>query len=175
MSILRLILWRKGKQYQLFEKAYRQYAQGRFRFIYFKVSDYELAKDFTTDTFIRFWKQLVNGKKIQNDKALLYFIAKGITIDYYRKKNNTKRVSLDTIDERLLGVIDPAEDKFSIKQELEQVYIKLKKIKKEYQDVILLHYVEDLKISEIADVLNKKGNTVRVLLHRALKSLKEKL
>ena len=84
-------------------------------------------------------------------------------------------MSLDTIDERLLGVIDSAEDKFSMKQELEQVYVKLKEIKKEYQDVLLLHYVEDLKISEIAVVLNKKENTVRVLLHRALKTLKEKL
>ncbi len=166
---------KKGKQHQLFEDAYRQCAQGIFRFIYFKVSDYELAKDFTADTFIRFWKQLVNGKEIQNNKAFLYFIAKGITIDYYRKKKHTKSVSLDIIDERLLGVIDTAEDTLSMKQELEQVYIKLKEIKKEYQDVLLLHYVEDLKISEIADVLNKKENTVRVLLHRALKVLKEKL
>ena len=84
-------------------------------------------------------------------------------------------MSLDTIDERLLGVIDSAEDKFSMKQELEQVYVKLKAIKKEYQDVLLLHYVEDLRISEIAVVLNKKENTVRVLLHRSLKTLKEKL
>lgn len=166
---------KKEKLHELFEDAYRQFAQGVFRFIYFKVSDYELAKDFTADTFIRFWKQLVNGKAIRNNKAFLYFIAKGITIDYYRKKKNTKNVSLDTIDERLLGVIDRVEDKFFIKQEMEQVYIKLKEIKKEYQDVLLLHYVEDLKIAEIADVLNKKENTVRVLLHRALKSLKEKL
>lgn len=165
----------KGKQYQAFDRAYRQFAQGIFRFIYFKVSDYELAKDLTADTFIRFWKQLVNGTKIQNNKAFLYFIAKGITIDYYRKKKNTKSVSLDIIDERLLGVIDSAEDKFSMKQELEQVYVKLKAIKKEYQDVLLLHYVEDLRISEIAVVLNKRENTVRVLLHRALKTLKEKL
>lgn len=163
------------KLHHQFEDAYRHFAQGIFRFIYFKVSDYELAKDFTADTFIRFWKKLANGIEIQNNKALLYFIAKGITIDYYRKKKNTKTVSLDTIDERLLGVIDTAEDKFSIKQELEQIYIKLKKIKKEYQDVLLLRYVEDLKISEIADVLGKKENAVRVLLHRALRTLKEKL
>lgn len=164
----------KGKL-ELFEKAYRQFAPGIFRFIYFKVSDYELAKDLTADTFIRFWKQLINGTQIQNNKALLYFIAKGIIIDYYRKKKNTKTVSLSTIDERLLGVIDSTEDNVSIKQEMEQVYIKLKEIKKEYQDVLLLHYVEDLKISEIAAVLNKKENAVRVLLHRALKTLKEKL
>ena len=163
------------KRFQLFDSIYRQFAQGIFRFIYFKVSDYELARDLTADTFIRFWKQMIKGEEIQNGKALLYFIAKGITIDYYRKKKNRKSVSLDTIDERLLGVIDSMEDNVSTKQELEQVYAKLKEIKKEYQDVLLLHYVEDLKISEIAVALNKKENTVRVLLHRALKTLKGKL
>lgn len=163
------------KLHRRFEEAYRQFAQGIFRFIYFKVSDYELARDFTADTFIRFWKQLAKGKEIQNNKALLYFIAKGITIDYYRKKKNTRSVSLEKIDERLLGVIDTDEDKFSTREELEQVYIKLKEIKKEYQDVLLLRYVEDLRISEIAGVLNKRENTIRVLLHRALKTLKKKL
>src|ERR1035437_1211844 len=163
------------KRFQLFDSIYRQFAQGIFRFIYFKVSDYELARDLTADTFIRFWKRMIKGEEIQNDKAFLYFIAKSITIDYYRKKKNRKSVSLDTIDERLLGVIDSMEDNVSTKQELEQVYAKLKEIEKEYQDVLLLHYVEDLKISEIAVALNKKENTVRVLLHRALKTLKGKL
>lgn len=163
------------KQFQLFDGAYRQFAQGIFRFIYFKVSDYELARDLTADTFIRFWKQMIKGEEIQNNKAFLYFIAKGITIDYYRKKKNTKSVSLEIIDERLLGVMDTIEDNVSTKLELEQVYVKLKEIKKEYQDVLLLHYIEDLKISEIAVALSKKENTVRVLLHRALKALKGKL
>lgn len=165
----------KTKQFQLFEDVYRQFAQGIFRFVYFRVSDQELAKDFTADTFVRFWKQLLEGRGIQNNKAFLYTIAKGITIDYYRKKKNAKSVSLDTIDERLLGTIDTVVDTVSAKQDLEQVYAKLKELKKEYQDVLLLHYVEDLKISEIAKILNKKEGAVRVLLHRALKTLKEKL
>lgn len=165
----------KEKLFQLFEDAYRQYSQGIFRFIYFKISDFELAKDFTADTFVRFWKQLINGREIQNKRAFLYFIAKGITIDYYRQKKNRRSVSLETIDERLLGVNDDEETRISKKYELEQVYAKIKTIKKEYQDILLLHYVEDLKISEIADALNKKENSVRVLLHRALKTLKEKV
>ncbi len=163
----------KEKHEQLFEQAYQQYSPGIFRFIYFKVSDHGLAEDFTADTFTRFWKLLASGKSIQNDKALLYFIARGIVIDHYRKKQLSQNVSLDTIDERLLGVLVGTEDNLSTKQDLNRIYTRLKEIKKEYQDVLLLHYVEDLKISEIADILHKKENAVRVLLHRALKALKE--
>lgn len=161
--------------YLLFKKIYRSFSKGIIRFIYFKVSDYEIAQELAADTFIRYWKALVKGTEIKNDKAFLYFIARGLTIDYYRKKSKIKNVNIDTIDERLLGVIDNSEDRLSQKQELDEVFKKLSEIKKEYRDVLLLHYVEDLEIAKIAFILSKKENNIRVTLHRALKSLKEKL
>jgi len=161
------------KQNELFEEAYRQYSQGIFRFTYFKVSDYEMARDLTGDTFVRFWKQISGKKTIENNRALLYAIARGLIIDYYRKNGKRKNIPLDNIDERLLGRADRIEDELSRRQELEEIFNHLKQLKNEYQEVILLHYIEDLKIPEIALILKKKKNAVRVLLHRALKSLKE--
>lgn len=161
--------------YQNFEIIYNQFAGGIFRYIYFKVSDYELARDITTETFVKYWKILSAEKKIVNHKALLYLIAKGLVIDYYRKKKNNKWISLESVDERLLGVIDTAEDSLLQKQELEQIYTKIKQLKKDFQDVLFLHYVEDLTAKEIAFIQKKKENAIRVMLHRALKSLKEKL
>jgi len=165
----------KKNIYQKFENCYQEFASGIFRYIYFKVSDYELAKDITSETYVRYWKIVSQGKQVENHKALLYFIAKGIIIDYYRKKKNSKRVSIEFVDERLLGSLDPIEDALLQKQELEHIYIKIKQLKKEFQEVLLLHYVEDLKIKEIAFIQQKKENAIRVLLHRALKSLKESL
>ena len=48
-------------------------------------------------------------------------------------------------------------------------------LKDEYRDVILLKYVEELSIKEIAEILNKSRGAVRVILHRAMKILKENL
>ena len=158
-----------------FETSYTEFSQGIFRYIYFKVSSYELAEDITEDTFVKYWKILSKGEMVANQKALLYFIAKGFVIDHYRKKKNTKKVSLENIDERLLGVLDTMEYTISQKQELEEVYAKIKKLKKDYQDILFLHYVEDITIKEIAFIQKKKENALRVLLHRALIALKEKL
>jgi len=163
----------RGNIYQKFEIIYTQYAGGIFRYIYFKVSDYELARDITTEAFIKYWKILSVEKKIASPKALLYLIAKGLVIDYYRKKKNSKRVSLESIDERLLGVIDTVEDSLFKKQELEQIYRKIRRLKKDFQDILFLHYVEDLTVKEIAFMQKKKENAIRVMLHRALQSLKE--
>ncbi len=163
------------KNYHIFENSYKQFAKGVFRFIYFKVSDYELAKDLTADTFIRYWKVLKQGDEIKNTKALTYEIANGIVIDYYRRKKEKNHVSFDAIDERLLGAFEDLEESIDLKKKVKEVFVVIKSIRKEYQDVLLLRYVEDLTIKEIAQVLKKKENATRVLLHRALKTVKEKL
>jgi RNA polymerase sigma-70 factor (ECF subfamily) len=160
-------------KFHIFEKVYGQLSKGIFRYIYFKVSDFELAQDITADTFIRYWKVLLQKKEIENDKALIYKIANGIVIDYYRRKKEKNNVSLENIDERLLGIFEGFEDTIDLKEKVQEVFIKMKEIKKEYRDVLLLHYVEDLTIKEIAFIQNKTENAIRVFLHRALKLLKE--
>lgn len=155
-----------------FNKAYQSYASGIFRYIYFKVSDYDIASDLTADTFTRFWK-VMQSESITNKKAFIYSVAKGIVIDYYRKKKNKKSVKLEKVDERLLSFTDTNEEKYSIKQEIEQVFVQLNKIKKEYQEILVLYYIEELKVKEISFIINKSENNTRVLLHRAVNALKK--
>jgi len=62
-----------------------------------------------------------------------------------------------------------------IDSDLQNVQKALSKIKDEYREVIALHFLEELSIKEIAQILDKKPATVRVLLHRAMKALRKKL
>jgi len=158
-----------------FKESFTEFAGNIFRYVYFKVSEYELAKDITEDTFVRYWKVLVKEERVNSHKALLYFIVNGLIIDYYRTKKKSKNVSLENIDERFLSVEDDVEDAIAQKQALEEVYKKVKKLKKEHQDILFLHFIEDVSVKEIAFIQKKKENAIRVLLHRALKELKKKL
>lgn len=162
------------KKGEYLEKIYNAYTQGVFRFIYFKVSDYELAKDFTEDTFVRFWKLLNRGENIQNPKAIIYLIANGIVIDHYRRNKQKLLISMDMVDERLIAKDDDIEEQLDKKLQIDQVFEKLKELKTEYQNILTLYYIEELKVSEIAFMLNKKENAIRVFIHRALRALKEK-
>ena len=49
----------------------------------------------------------------------------------------------------------------------------LKEIKDEYQEIIILRFVEEFEIEEIANITGKSKGSVRVLSHRALKSLEK--
>ena len=46
------------------------------------------------------------------------------------------------------------------------------RLKTEYQDVIILRHIEGLGIDEIAEILSKDPNNVRVTLHRAMNALR---
>ena len=51
----------------------------------------------------------------------------------------------------------------------------ISKLKQDYQDVIIWHYLDGLDIQEISLAMNRPAGTVRVMLHRGLKALKDEL
>lgn len=165
------------EQRRQFEEAFDAHGKGIFRFIYFRVSQKEIAEDIAQDTFLRFWKILSAGENVKDTRALLYTIAHGLIIDHYRKSKNRIQIPLDIekIDLELTSTTDDAEKDAMAREEIGEVLAKLDLIKREYRDALLMRYVEDLGISEIAVILHKTENSVRVLIHRALKALKNKL
>ena len=96
-----------------------------------------------------------------------------MVVDEYRSKKGKNQTGLDAIDERMLGYEDTTEEHLDQDQDIAEVYKKLRSIRKEYKEVILLYYIEELSIKEISIVLRKKENTVRVLVHRAMQVLKK--
>ena len=46
-------------------------------------------------------------------------------------------------------------------------------LRDDYQEIIQMRFMDQLSISEIAEVIGKTDNNTRVLVHRATKSLSE--
>jgi RNA polymerase sigma-70 factor (ECF subfamily) len=57
----------------------------------------------------------------------------------------------------------------------ETLLVEIMKLSPKYKEVILLFYYQDMKIREIAEVLNKPEATISVRLMRAREILKMKL
>lgn len=149
---------------------YNENVDAIFRFIAFRLSDRELAKDLSQETFTKAWLYLSKNTDVKNARALLYKIAQNLIIDNSRKK---KFLSLDELME---GGFDPgkSEDE-EIKGSLDaQESLKaLDKLEEKYKEVIILRYVEGYSPKEIGKILNESENHISVKIHRALKQLKE--
>ena len=158
-----------------FSKIYDQYVEKIYRFIFLKVNSQEVAQDLTSETFLRTWQKFsqAKGNPIENPQAFLYQTARNLVIDYYREKGRAQVVSAE-----LAPIIDPRQDleeKAMLRSDLNMIRIALASLSEEYQDVIIWHYLDDLPIREVAKMLGRTEEATRVLLHRALKALKDKL
>ena len=46
-------------------------------------------------------------------------------------------------------------------------------LKKDYQDILIFRYLEDMSFEEISEIVGKPVGTVRVMVHRGLAALKD--
>jgi len=157
-----------------YSKIYDQYIAKIYRFIFIKVNSQEIAEDLASETFLRGWERLkeLDGK-IDNLPAFLYQIARNLVVDHYREKNNTTLVSADSSQ-----IVDSRNDlgeKVAFDSDLRIILATMTGLSDDYREVINLHYLDDLSIKETAQILNRPEGTVRVMLHRALKELREQL
>ncbi|MFZ3043808.1 MAG: sigma-70 family RNA polymerase sigma factor [Minisyncoccia bacterium] len=163
-----------------FIELYNGESDSIFRFCLLRTSDREVALDLMQDTFISFWEVLSKGRgriqegKIQNERAFLFTIARNRIIDWYRKK---KTLSLDSLAEDTGGDVDvfmeaaPQGD-IELAHEAKFLLEKLKELDPQYQQVVYLRFVEELKPKEIADILGESVNAISVRIHRGIAQLR---
>ncbi|MFH1968422.1 MAG: sigma-70 family RNA polymerase sigma factor [bacterium] len=150
-----------------------------FGYILKRVADIEVAQDITSETF---FKSLKNIKKFKwrniPFSSWLYRIAGNEITDYYRKNKYTP-VCLDKIPELAYfktpyDEVAETEKQLEFKKDFLELNKKISGLPIKYQEVIALKFFEKKKIEEICLILGKKEGTVKSLIHRALKKLRQK-
>jgi len=162
------------KSKQEFSEIYDKYIEKIYRFIYLKVSSEAVAQDLTSETFLRGWKSFQKKRSdIKNISAFLYRIAHNLIVDHYKRRE--KQPSISTEDRQITDEQINLENKAILSSDMETVKVVLADLNNDYQNIIIWHYLDEFSVKEISLIMNKSEKTTRVTLHRALKSLKEKL
>ncbi len=169
----------KKRDQEAFAKAYDLYVDDIYRFIYFKIGNQEEAQDLTSAVFLKTWNYILENslKDFKTLRALIYRIARNAVIDHYRKTSGLSNVSIDN-EENQIDIKDESRgilEDIEIKTDYAQIELKLKNIKEEYREVIILRYVNELSIAEISKVIDKSKGNIRVIISRALKALRNEM
>ena len=150
---------------QQFLAAYDDYAAPLWRHAYFRVGNREQAEDLVSETFTRAWDHY-RGREVAEIKALLYRILNNLIIDHYRQSRPT--TPLEEVSELAIKEKSKA-DPWEVVR-LERL---LERLPESYRQVLLWRYVDDLEIKQIAKLLCKNQANVYVIIHRALRSLRQ--
>lgn len=151
-----------------FLEVYEEYGDAIFRFCLTKTKNRDIALDLTQDTFIKTWEYLASGKEVELIRPFLYRVARNLIIDLSRKK---KTLSLDNYLDEGGNIADTAQPEFGKSFDVDQALALVQSLDPKYRDPLLLRYVEDLSVSEIAKVLSLSENVISVRLHRGVKQL----
>ena len=157
-----------------FSKIYDSYIDKIYRFVFLKVNSKEKAEDITSEAFSKAWSVFKDEEReIKNVSAFLYRIAKNLIIDYYRTKDQISTVPVE--EDAIIDHTQDLEQKSIDKSDMRGVKVALASLNQDYQDVIIWYYLEDLSIEKVAELSGRTESATRVLIHRALYSLKDKL
>lgn len=162
---------------EAFGRIYDRYVKALYRFCLLKLPSVEDAQDVTAETFTKCWHYLQEQPDIHHVRALLYRIARNLISDHYRKAS-VSPVTFD-LDETSTSLQDPTSDRGREKDiivarvELAVILKHLDRLKEDYRDVVMFRLVDGLTFADIGKILGKQTGNVRVIYHRAVKTLKE--
>jgi RNA polymerase sigma-70 factor (ECF subfamily) len=158
---------------EAFSQIYKQNVDKVYRFVYLKVSSKAVAQDITSETFTRFWKSFCHDKDIKNPSAFLFRTAHNLLVDHYRHRDKHP----DNVDIDLC--FDLKDEKVNLEQKAIladdslQIQKALSRLRDDWRQAVSLYYIEKAPINEVAQSLNKSEAATRVVIHRALKELRQ--
>ncbi|SMF79713.1 RNA polymerase, sigma subunit, SigV [Paenibacillus uliginis N3/975] len=135
-----------------------------YRFAFSYVKNAENALDIVQDSI---HKALLSSETLKSEGAMkswFYRIVMNTSLDFLRKQ---KRIQL--VDDKTLELHLPSNEDVYQDIDLEKA---LEELPYAFRTVIILRYFEDMKIEEIAEVLNENVSTVKSRLYKALRILR---
>lgn len=159
---IRDLFWDEEK----IEDLIRKYYSDIYKYCFFHLGNRETAQDITQEVFLKFLKSLDTYREYGKLKNYLYVVAKHTIKDFFRKRYETTEeieteISCD-------GGLDNVPLQIDIWREIQ----KLDSLDKE---LIILRYYQDLKVKDIAKIVNMPASTVGYKIKRIEKLLKIRL
>jgi RNA polymerase sigma-70 factor (ECF subfamily) len=149
---------------------YARYVERITRYVYFRVTDQQLAEDITSRIFLKMLEKLDTYQVGQSPViAWLYRMAHNAVIDHYRTKKTF--VSLDEVHQAEARQEDGIEEKLELQVKSQQLRAALQLLTEEQKRVLVLRFIDGLSTREIARQLGKRQGAVRGLQMRALQKL----
>ena len=133
----------------------------------------QTSEDLTQETFLRAWchiGQLRDGKALN---GWLFRIASNASKLYYRRHKDRVSVDLDSIDPQ--ATVGDGSLWAGDREQMSHLQEAVARLPWKLRQAIVLHYMEQLTISEAADAAGIRPGTLKSRLNRGLETLREEV
>lgn len=161
-----------------FEALYRKYLAQVYSFAYYELRDHHEAEDATERTFLaaltnlgRFEERArpADGDGASTFRVWLFQIARNAIAERRRTRRRRPEASLDAAA-AMAAPVD-IEGDAATHDEAAAAWRAMDRLPGDRRRALVLRFVDEMSTAEIAGVLGRSEGAVRVLIHRALRSL----
>jgi RNA polymerase sigma-70 factor (ECF subfamily) len=161
-----------------FEALYRKYLAQVYNFAIYELGDHHAAEDATERTFLaalanlpRFEERarVDDGPDASTFRIWLYQIARNVIAEHRRGQRRRPEAPLEAVAGRPDGA--DVESAVIRRAETVEAWRAIDRLPDDRRRAIVLRFVHELSTQEIAAVLDRSEGAVRVLIHRALRSV----
>lgn len=172
-----LVVQFQAERQDAFDELMKRYKQRIYAYLLRSVKNYEDAEELTIEVFVKVYRALKDWKPQARFSTWLYKIARNLAIDYHRAQSRRQTFSLDdenlSLDEpTAVDLQSNPEWRAEERDRHRIIRAAIDQLSPNQKAVFTLKNYEGLQIKEIADVLGMAEGTVKIHLHRAMKTLK---
>jgi RNA polymerase sigma-70 factor, ECF subfamily len=161
-----------------FEALYRKYLAQVYSYAYYELRDHHEAEDATERTFLaaltglgRFEERArpADGEGASTFRVWLFRIARNVVADRRRRRGRRPEASLD----QAAAVAGPhdVEADAALRDDAAAAWRAVGRLRGDRRRAVILRFVDEMSTAEIAGILDRSEGAVRVLIHRALRSV----
>ena len=157
---------------EAWDTLFKRYQLPLYAYVFELVRDEQASLDLVQETFINAVRHIGRLREDEKFGSWLFSIAHQKWIQHWRKRRPEAQVEDDEIGQ--LADEEAGPEAWLIrKEEEEKVMLLLNQLPVPQRSVLLLHYIEEFSIEEIADITVTAVGTVKSRLHYAKRALKK--
>ena len=172
---IKLIIRAKCGDLEAFEGLYEIYKGPIYRTALAITGDRPAAEEILQDTFLRAFKHLDNIREGVSLSPWLYRIAVNLAYDW-AARGRQRPVALESVIEHLVAPMAASPERTVEQRELYNlVYEALEKLEFKQRATLVLFYLHDFSLAEVAEIMDCPVGTVKSRLHYARENLRREL
>ena len=159
-----------------FSELYRAHLRDVYSYAYYRVGDHHDAEDLTEQTFLQAYRHFERAQRESRGRPLrpwLIRIAHNLAANLYRDRSRRPASSID--DSQPITAPHTTEQLVEGRDELSRILDGVRRLPDDRREALIMRFALGMDNREIARALGRSEGATKVLLHRAIKQLEERL
>src|ERR671928_1028975 len=166
----------KARLDEQFSALYKAHLRDVYSYAYYRVGNHHDAEDLTEQTFLQAYRHFERARAESNGRPLrpwLIRIAHNLAANYHRDRSRRPQTHLE--DAAIISAPHGTEQIVEEREEVQAVLAGVAGLPDDRREALIMRFAIGMDNREIARALGRSEGATKVLIHRAIRQLEERL